>query len=41
MDILVYCRFSTEMQNPRSCDDQERAVKAGLRDSVSTPLRPL
>lgn len=27
---MIYCRFSTELQSPKSCDDQEREVRQGL-----------
>jgi DNA invertase Pin-like site-specific DNA recombinase len=28
--VVIYCRFSTDMQNPKSCADQERDVRTGL-----------
>ena len=28
--IVIYTRYSTDMQNPKSCDDQEREVREGL-----------
>jgi site-specific DNA recombinase len=30
MKIVIYCRFSSELQNPKSLDDQEREIRAGL-----------
>jgi DNA invertase Pin-like site-specific DNA recombinase len=30
MDIVIYCRYSSELQNPKSCEDQEREIRAGL-----------
>ncbi len=28
--VVIYCRYSSDMQRPDSCADQERAVRAGL-----------
>lgn len=28
--VIIYCRYSSDMQRPDSCADQERAVRAGL-----------
>jgi hypothetical protein len=28
--VIIYCRYSSDMQRPDSCVDQERAVRAGL-----------
>jgi DNA invertase Pin-like site-specific DNA recombinase len=28
--IVLYCRYSSDMQRPESCADQERSVRAGL-----------
>ncbi len=28
--VVIYCRYSSDMQRPESCADQERAVRAGL-----------
>jgi site-specific DNA recombinase len=28
--LVVCCRYSTDMQNPKSCEDQEHDVRAGL-----------
>lgn len=28
--VVIYCRYSTDMQSEKSCDDQEREVRAGL-----------
>ena len=28
--IVVYCRYSSDMQRPDSCADQERAIRIGL-----------
>jgi site-specific DNA recombinase len=28
--VVIYCRYSTDMQRPDSCADQERAVRAAL-----------
>ena len=30
MKVVIYCRYSSELQNPKSCADQEREVRAGL-----------
>jgi DNA invertase Pin-like site-specific DNA recombinase len=30
MKVVIYCRYSCELQNPKSCADQEREVRAGL-----------
>jgi site-specific DNA recombinase len=30
MNIVIYCRYSSELQNPKSCEDQEREIRAGL-----------
>jgi hypothetical protein len=30
MKIVIYCRFSSELQNPKSLDDQEREIRTGL-----------
>lgn len=30
MNVVIYCRYSSELQNPKSCDDQEREIRAGL-----------
>jgi site-specific DNA recombinase len=30
MKIVIYCRYSSDLQNPKSCQDQEREVRAGL-----------
>ncbi|HEX3599607.1 MAG TPA: recombinase family protein, partial [Lacipirellulaceae bacterium] len=30
MRIVIYCRFSSELQNPKSLVDQEREIRAGL-----------
>ena len=30
IDVVIYCRFSSELQNPKSIDDQEREVKDEL-----------
>ena len=29
-ELVIYCRFSTDMQNPKSCVDQEREIRDGL-----------
>jgi site-specific DNA recombinase len=31
MEVVIYCRYSSELQNPKSLDDQEREVKEGLK----------
>lgn len=28
--VVIYCRYSCELQNPKSCEDQEREIRAGL-----------
>ena len=28
--VVIYCRYSSDMQRVESCADQERAVRAGL-----------
>ena len=28
--VVIYCRYSSDMQRPASCADQERVVRAGL-----------
>jgi DNA invertase Pin-like site-specific DNA recombinase len=30
MKVVIYCRFSSESQNPKSCEDQQRDIRAGL-----------
>jgi DNA invertase Pin-like site-specific DNA recombinase len=30
MKVVIYCRYSCELQNPKSCADQEREVRGGL-----------
>lgn len=30
MQLVIYARYSSDMQNPRSCQDQEREVRRGL-----------
>ncbi len=30
MQLVIYARYSTDMQNPRSCQDQEREVRRAL-----------
>ena len=35
--IVIYCRYSSDMQRPESCGDQERAVRSALeRGGVNT-----
>jgi hypothetical protein len=28
--VVIFARYSTDMQNPKSCDDQARDVREGL-----------
>ena len=34
--LVIYCRYSTDMQSPKSCEDQEREVREGL-DRLGIP----
>ena len=37
--VVIYTRFSSDLQNPESCNQQERKVREGLPREVRTAER--